>query len=197
MKSQILVTAFEPFLDHPQNSSAMLLQHLAQQRQDIETFILPVSFQQTFEVLQKHWKQSGPYKAVLMLGQAAGRDKVCLERVALNWMESSQPDNTGVSPQGQRINSEAPDSYLVDFFPSGWRDQLKKIGPTEISYSAGAYVCNNLYFKMVHELRATNTPALFVHVPLRPEQARAGEASLNGELQEQIVSGILDLMQSS
>lgn len=177
----------------------MLLESLRAQRQDIETLILPVSFQQTFEVLQKHWQQSGPYKALVMLGQAAGREKVSLERVALNWMESSRPDNTGVSPQGQRILVTAPDSYLVDFFPASWQDHLQKLGPTEISYTAGAYVCNNLYFKMTHELRGTKTPVLFVHVPLRPEQVSADKSvpSLNGALQEKIVGGILDLMQSS
>ncbi|WP_413291314.1 pyroglutamyl-peptidase I [Bdellovibrio sp. HCB337] len=194
MNSKILVTAFKPFLNHSQNCSEVLLRNLQKERDDIEPLLLPVSFQNTFPEFKKHWQNRGPYKAVVMLGQAAGRKGVNLERVALNWMESKNPDNDGLTPSGKRILRDAPDSYIVDFFPSSWLTLLNDLGPTETSFSAGAYVCNHLYFQVAHELKTSNVPNIFVHLPLLPEQAAGSETSLDGHTQKQVVHELLNLM---
>jgi len=164
----------------------------------MEGLLLPVSFQNTYAEFRKHWLARGPYKAVVMLGQAAGRKAVEIERVALNWMESKHPDNEGITPRGQRIVREAPDSYIMDFFPPGWVDILSQQGPAEISFSAGAYVCNQLYFQVAHELKPLSLPSLFVHLPLLPEQIKPGDPlpALALETQSRIVSSLLDLIQT-
>jgi len=196
MKQRILVTGFQPFLHHSMNVSEMLLQELGRERTDIEVLLLPVSFQKSFLEFKRHWDLHGPYRSVVMLGQAKGREGVSLERVALNWMESKNPDNDGECPPSGRIFADAPDSYLVDFFPSAWKDSLMSLGKTEISLTAGAYVCNNLYFKVTHSLRAADVAALFVHLPLLPEQLaeNPGSPTLEFTTQKRVVAGILDLM---
>lgn len=194
MNSKILVTAFKPFLDHTQNCSEVLLKRLQQERDDIESLLLPVSFQNTFSEFKKHWQARGPYKSVVMLGQASGRKSVNLERVALNWMESKLPDNDGLTPSGKRIVRDAPDSYIVDFFPSSWLEVLNGQGPTETSFSAGAYVCNHLYFQVAHELKAHNIPNIFVHLPLLPEQAQESDPQMDGGIQKKIVGELLNLL---
>ncbi|WP_026665328.1 pyroglutamyl-peptidase I family protein [Butyrivibrio sp. FC2001] len=39
--------------------------------------------------------------------------------------------------------------------------------PSELSYSAGAYVCNDLFYRVMHYLKekALDIPAGFIHVP--------------------------------
>lgn len=205
--ARILVTGFEPFLHHSMNSSERVLTALTKERKDIEAVFLPVSFQNSFTELKKHLSSQPHYDFVIMLGQANGRAVVSLERVALNWMESKNPDNDGECPAGGRILTDAPDSYLVDFFPSAWKEILSSVGsdaegleyPTklaEVSLTAGAYVCNNLYYKMVHELRGSKTQPLFVHLPLLPEQIdeNPGSPSMKLTTQVRIVSELLNLL---
>jgi len=198
MNPKILVTGFKPFLHHTQNSSEILLKQLQLERRDIEPLLLPVSFQNSFTEFKKHWQAQGPYKAVLMLGQASGRTAVSLERVALNWMESKVSDNDGLSPSGKKILRDAPDSYIVDFFPGNWVDVLKEHGPTFISLSAGSYVCNNLYFQVAHELKPRAIPNLFVHLPILHEQVNENEdkASLDGVIQKKVLNELLNLLHS-
>lgn len=197
MKARILVTGFKPFLHHTINASERVLSHLKEERHDIETLLLPVSFQNSYREFKKHWDAQGPYDSVVMLGQANGRALVSLERVALNWMESKNPDNDGECPPGGRIIAGAPDSYLVDFFPSSWKETLSQVvggdasGSSsavklaEVSLTAGAYVCNNLYYKVTHELQGTSSKALFVHLPLLPEQTSENAGSPTMELKTQ------------
>lgn len=185
MKQKILVTGFKPFGGDTTNISEMVLKELQQERKDIEALILPVSFQNTFAEFKKHWQSQGPYKAVVMLGQANGREEINLERVALNWMESKLPDNDGLTPSGKRILRDAPDCYIHDFFPSSWLDILNGIGPTKTSFSAGAFVCNNLYFHVAHELKPAAIPNLFVHLP---------KTTLAPSTQKQVVTELLNLV---
>jgi pyroglutamyl-peptidase len=205
--ARILVSGFRPFLHHSMNSSERVVTSLAVERQEIETVLLPVSFQGSFIELKKHLNTNPRYDFVVMLGQANGRAAVSLERVALNWMESTKPDNDGECPVGGRILSGAPDSYLVDFFPSAWKETLSAVGsvaeglefPTklaEVSLTAGSYVCNNLYYKMVHELRGSETKPLFVHLPLLPEQIdeNPGSPSMKLTTQVRIINELLNLL---
>lgn len=200
---RILLTGFIPFLHHSVNSSEQVLTKIKTSRADIETLLLPVSFEHSFLELQKHLSKNSRYDFVIMMGQAKGRAHVTFERVALNWMESKSPDNDGACAVGSRIIPSAPDSYLVDFFPSAWAEKISEtLGApkgtklAEVSLTAGAYVCNNLYYKTTHHLQGTGTKALFVHLPLLPEQVTENEGSPSMDLrtQAQIVSELLNLL---
>lgn len=204
MSSRILVTGFIPFLHHSINSSEQVLASLKKERTDVETLLLPVSFENSFLELQKHLAKNAAYNFVIMMGQAKGRASVTFERVALNWVETKNPDNDGATAVGGRINSGAPDSYLADFFPSSWAEKISSAvndkGPklAEMSLTAGAYVCNNLYFKAAHALRDTKTKALFVHLPLLPEQVAENEGSPSMDLhtQSRIINELLNLLKT-
>jgi pyroglutamyl-peptidase len=171
MSAKILVTGFKPFQNEAINPSEILLAELAKvfSADEVETLALPVSYENSFSVLKNHWQAHGPYKALVMLGQAGGRPAVSLERVALNWCESGADEDGQVPHQGLLIPG-APTSYISDFFAKDWVKNLNEIAPTAVSHSAGTYVCNSLYFKMHHELRNTPVPTLFIHVPYLPEQ---------------------------
>ena len=50
--------------------------------------------------------------------------------------------------------------------------------PCALSYSAGAFVCNDLLYTLLHHYDGTDTRVGFVHIPYLPEQAGEGVASL-------------------
>ncbi|MNJ96815.1 Pyrrolidone-carboxylate peptidase [compost metagenome] len=191
--SKILVTGFKPFRNEPINPSEKIVEMLSA-RHDVDTLVLPVTFMGSFEVLKKHLEANGPYKALMMIGQAAGRKAMSLERVALNWCESRYADEEQYRPDLQKpLVSGAPSSYISDFFPTQWAEDLSKIAPTSVSFTAGTYVCNALYFQTLHYLK-NSSPALFVHVPMLPEQVldKPGMDSMPLLLQFQVIDELVD-----
>jgi len=69
--------------------------------------------------------------------------------------------------------------------------------PIEISFSAGAYVCNDIYFRVLNEIK--NIPAVFIHVPLLPEQLKKQDvrSALSFDLQLETLSGVISFLKQS
>lgn len=170
---RILVTGFKPFLGETLNPSAILLDWLKVEfNGEVETLLLPVSFKDAPKTLEQHLKHQD-HDLILLLGQAGGRSKVSLERVALNWIESEFPDEDGFLPQ-QGVISPGENGALLTSLPlSEWKTRLVDQGlPVEISLSAGGYVCNYLYYSTMkmQQLQRTKHNVCFIHVPYLPEQ---------------------------
>lgn len=195
----LLITGFEPFNGESLNPSQLLAQKLARSR-DLDVEILPVSYKRCFEPLQARL-ESGRYKGLLSLGQAAGRSKVCLERVALNWEDADLPDADLVTKIESPIDPVGPTAVLNSLPLRDYVRELKMRGrPVEISTSAGAYVCNSLYYQVFQWMRQNPgilSFQLFVHVPFLPEQA-LGKSGLVPSLEmtemESALSDLTDLL---
>lgn len=158
----ILVSGFKPFLKEKINPSELLVEKLKVNYQDISTVILPVEFDRAYLELQKHINATQP-KFVIMFGQAGGRPNVCLEKVALNWNQTKSADEAGKNPGVGRIGDgelALMSTFPVDDLSVFLADRRLKV---EVSFSAGTFVCNNLYFKVLknHPL----IQSIFVHVP--------------------------------
>ena len=135
---------------------------------EVESFILPVEFKNSFEILKKQVAVTKP-DYLIMLGQASGRARVCLEKIGLNWVQTQRRDEAGVQPADGKIFSDSSLALMSDFPIDQMYFELRKQNlPVEISFSAGAYVCNDLYFRALKEF--TDLKSVFVHVPLLPEQ---------------------------
>ena len=80
---KILVTGFKPFLGHDQNPSERLSIDLTKKFSEVECLILPVEFGRAYEVLNLRLLQT-TYDYVLLLGQAAGRNRISIEKIGLN-----------------------------------------------------------------------------------------------------------------
>ena len=92
---KVLVTGFEPFGTYIENSSwATTQQVVAQGVIGVEFFlkIMPVSFQRVVAELRTAVDEVKP-DLILMLGQAAQSNKIRLERIAINLMDSKKGDN--------------------------------------------------------------------------------------------------------
>jgi pyroglutamyl-peptidase len=91
--------------------------------------------------------------------------------VGLNWVQTHNADESGNRPIAGRI-LEGVDLALMCSFPIDriFLELKRKQMPVEISFSAGTFVCNELYFRILNKFK--NLKALFVHVPLLPEQVK-------------------------
>lgn len=197
-KGRILVTGFKPFLGETVNPSEILLEHIEKDfavSGNIDTLVLPVSFSESFKVLENALERQS-YERIFLLGQAGDRDKVCLERVALNWIETQRPDEDGYTPpQGAIAPLESP--ALFSRLPlTEWSAELKSQSlPVKVSLSAGGYVCNYVYFKCLQKFRDEAKPlVVFIHVPYLPIQLQGktpGTPALDIEIMKRALYPIL------
>ena len=168
---QILLTGFEPFQKESLNSSQELVQAFAG-RKNLGTLILPVAYQKTGSVIRAEMAETD-YDFILMFGQAGGRKCIELERVAINLEDSDKADEEGELRTQHKISARGPDAFLNPLPLRDWTQYLqKKNHPVEISFSAGAFVCNSLYYQVFEMLKTNRSQvqALFVHLPYLPEQ---------------------------
>jgi pyroglutamyl-peptidase len=178
--TRVLMTSFEPFGGHALNSSHEVGRALAQNPPagiELHWLALPVVAPTCVE---QAWAPIAARRptVVLALGQAAGATVVRLEDRAVNLDDFPIPDNAGHEPKKQPILPGGPSFYrttapLVRLF-----EALNEAGiPHEHSFSAGNYVCNHLYFGLLHraETAALTHQTLFVHLPLLPHQVPADQ----------------------
>ena len=171
---KILVTGFKPFLDQKINPSEKLALALEQRFSEVEAVVLPVEFKQSFYILDREIHNIQP-DIVIMLGLAADRKKISFEKIALNWVQTKNPDEAKVIPETGAIEKSEPLALMSQFPVDDVVDYLKtKNHPVEISFSAGTYVCNDLYFRTISEFKKLK--AVFVHVPCIKEQVSLNDA---------------------
>jgi pyroglutamyl-peptidase len=175
----ILVTGFEPFGGERVNASWEAAQKLEGWRHGgavATARVLPCAYDASVKALSSAIETLRP-DALLMTGQAARRGVVCVERFAHNLDDASAPDNDGVLRRALRISHSAPD-WLEAAAPI--RTIVRAINEAGISArmskNAGAFVCNHLYFAALQYLRERKSaiPAVFVHLPVTPEQTPQG-----------------------
>lgn len=134
---------------------------------DIATECLPVSFVRAPMTLREAIDRHTP-DVVIMLGQSATADRIKLERVALNMMDSRKADNDGYIADEEPIY-EGEESALFTSLPiKSFRSAIEAQGiAVKITNSAGLYVCNRTYYEALRLCREREgLQAIFVHLPL-------------------------------
>lgn len=119
---------------------------------------------------------AGPYDPVLAVGQAGGRPKLSLERVAINVDDARIPGNAGNSPVDGPVTAGGPVGYFSTLPLKASLQALNRAGiPAEVSQTAGTYVCNHVFSALMHRLAAApGVRAGFIHVPYAPLQVPDG-----------------------
>ena len=183
--SKIVLTGFKPFLGDPINPSEIICQNISDP--DVHTQVLAVDFYQAFEELKIILQKENP-EYVVLLGLASSRAQVSLEKVALNWNESKHPDEAGQFVSPSPIQPSDDRLALMTKFPINELQEylIEKKYPVKISFSAGTYVCNNVYFKILSEFPDLKT--IFIHVP--------NFENLNQALQMHMVHDVLNYIQN-
>lgn len=103
---------------------------------------------------------------ILGIGLAPGRTKITPEKIAINYKYSRIPDNMGVTYKGQRIDMNEPDGIFSNLPVEELVEYLKsKNIPSEISLSAGSYICNMTMFLVLREAKGIGARGGFIHIP--------------------------------
>jgi len=167
--TKVLLTGFEPFGNASLNPSGEIVKQIS--GDNIVTAILPVAYTQSAERLLKLIAEHKP-DVVVCLGQAEGRTSITPERVAINLDDARLADNEGVLRNDVKILENGPDAYFTSLPIREMVDAMKEANvPAAISLSAGAFLCNHIFYVAQHNLAGTNVRSGFVHVPLMDEQA--------------------------
>ncbi len=199
---KILITGFEPFGESPINPSQLLVQSLADQEMDgvtLITDVLPVDQAQAPGKVTALIHQHQP-DAILAFGLALGRPKISLERVALNLQDFRIPDNQGRTISNLPIQPDGPAAYFSSLPLQGMLARLHTAGiPAELSLSAGAYLCNLVFYTIMHTLsdHPKPIPAGFIHLPALPEQAAASDKpipSLSFQLEQKAAQILIEIV---
>lgn len=171
----VLLTGFEPFAGERINPSWETVRELHGEviaGHRVESRCLPTAFVDAQAALHSALQAHDP-AAVIALGQAGSRPQISLERVAINLIDARIPDNTGAQPIDSPVIPGGPAAYFSTLPLKAMLMALRENGiPAEISHTAGTYVCNQVFYVLLHAMREhPEIPAGFVHVPYFPEQA--------------------------
>lgn len=171
---KVLVTGFEPFGGEKINPALEAVKMLKDEilGAEIVKLELPTVFGKSKEILEKALEKERP-DIVICVGQAGGRDKISIERVAINVDDASIPDNEGNQPMDKPIFEDGSAAYFSKLPIKEIVNRLKenKI-PAEVSNSAGTYVCNHIMYSLLYNIdkKYPNTLGGFIHIPYIPEQ---------------------------
>jgi pyroglutamyl-peptidase len=192
---KVLLTGFEPFGGSSINPSAQVVGRLAQDGVPgvaLHSAILPVDRQGGPVTLLNAVRACQP-DAILCLGEAARRSAISIERVAINLLDYRMVDNAGHQAVDEPIVLEGPAAYFVTLPVRAMLDAVRMAGiPAELSLSAGAFLCNQVTYELLHYLttRQLDIPAGFVHLPALPEQVINAYPPMPSMALETMVRGI-------
>lgn len=115
---------------------------------------------------------------MICVGLAAGRACISLERIAINVDDARIPDSDGSQPVDEPIVADGPAAYFATLPIKSMLAGLREAGfPAEISQTAGTYVCNHVFYGLMHALRKRRkVRAGFIHIPYSPEQASIADS---------------------
>ncbi|RLE74661.1 MAG: pyroglutamyl-peptidase I [Thermoprotei archaeon] len=171
----ILITGFGPYEKYKMNPAQLIARELDGKEilgVKIVGKEVPVSFKRVIKIIPEYIKEIRP-RVFLGLGLACGRPNITLERVAINIMDATKPDNDGYKPEDEPILPNGPAAYFATLPLKRILKVLRKNGiPAMISNSAGTFVCNTLMYVALHTVNELklDCPTGFIHVPCMPEQ---------------------------
>ncbi|MFW6319306.1 MAG: pyroglutamyl-peptidase I [Bacillota bacterium] len=196
----VIITAFEPFNKDDENPTEHVIAELPDFLYDtrIIKVTLPVIYQAAFDQLLPYIEEYNP-ALILMLGLAAGRSHISIERVAINVNHSKTPDNLGNIKHHEVIDENGPDGLFTTLPLSDIMKRMHKHKlPVTISNSAGTYVCNDLMYNVLYYIKKLNldTKAGFIHVPYLPHQAynKSNMPMMERRYMVETVTAIIDVL---
>lgn len=184
IRDSVLVTGFEPFGGEDVNPSWEICNRLpaAIGHARIHTLRVSTQFRRAIEEVAEAIEQTKP-SLVLLLGLAGGRTCLSVERVAINVDDARIADNAGWQPVDEPVAPAGPAAYFASVPIKAMVAAIRDADvPAEVSNSAGTFVCNHLFYGVLHFLAAKGDPAKagFIHVPWLESQAvsRPGEPAM-------------------
>lgn len=176
----LLITGFDPFGGEKINPSFEAVKRLPERigEYNIIKLCVPTSFEKASKTVIAKAEESDA-DVIVCVGQAGGRKGVTPEVIGINLRDARIPDNDGAMPKNQPVIKNAPAAYFSTLPVDDIVEAVNQAGvPCSKSYSAGAFVCNDLLYSLLHHFDGTGKKIGFIHVPFLPEQARDTHPSL-------------------
>lgn len=176
----VLLTGFEPFGGDPVNPSGEAVRLVAAAWDGaaaLVTEILPVTFAGAGTRLRGLIAAHSP-AVVIATGLAGGRTAIGIERVAVNLRDARISDNDGAQPVDVPVVAGAGAAAFATLPVKAIAAAIADAGiPAEVSYSAGTFVCNDVFFTALDAAPA-GVRAGFIHVPYAAGHAPAGQPAV-------------------
>ena len=170
---KIIVTGFDPFGGEKINPSIECVKALPEiEGVELIRLELPTVFKESAKRLNDVIKDVKP-DAVLSVGQAGGRARITMERIAINIDDARIPDNISQQPIDEAIQFDGEAAYFSTLPIKRIVKAIREAGiPAEVSNSAGTFVCNHIMYQALFAATKADKPfkAGFMHIPFIPEQ---------------------------
>ena len=160
---KLLITGFQPFDGESVNPSLEIVKRIAGRAVNGYELVareVPVVRYESVETLRRAVDEIRP-DAVIIVGQAAGRPDITVERIGINVDDFRIPDNEGNKPVDEPVAADGPIAYWATLPIKKMVDHMKAAG---IPAQRGE----------------AHIPAGFVHIPFLPEQM-AGRTGLESQ----------------
>lgn len=103
----------------------------------------------------------------MSFGLNASIGHIALEEIAVNIRASEVPDNNGITRSGEKITPGGPlalrGSLPLDLIQKDLRDAGI---PARRSYSAGVYLCNEVFYTLMEWCVEKKAVGGFIHIPM-------------------------------
>ncbi len=193
MIKTVLLTGFEPFNKaaiNPAWEAVRALEGWGGPNFRVEVRQLPCVFDEANDALTAMVDELYP-DIVIAVGQAGGRAEISVERVAINVDDASILDNAGRQPIDRPIRVDGPAAYFATLPIKAMVAAMRDKGLTAgVSQTAGTFVCNHVFYGLMHHTAGKPVKAGFIHVPFLPEQVEGREDNPPSMALEDIVAGI-------
>lgn len=148
---KVLVSAFTPFNKASNNYSLEVLNYL----ENVDKIVVDVIYDKCYQELNNKFNLDD-YDLIIALGEARSRKVLTLETKAYNLASCSLPDNANILRKDSKIIEGGKDILETKINVSKLSDIV------ELSTDPGRFVCNNMYYHLLH-----NYPnkSLFIHIP--------------------------------
>ncbi len=170
---KILLSGFEAFAAEQQNPAWEAVKRLPGRlgTAELRRVKLPVSYERSWPALKAEIDEFSP-DLVVCVGLAGGRAQICPEAVALNRDDSAVADNDGEVRGGTPIQQDGENAYISALPLHELAKNVRAEGiPAAVSYHAGTFVCNHLYYCLMCSLisEGKGRRGLFIHLPYSSE----------------------------
>ena len=178
---KLLITGFEPFGGEEINPSWEAVRRLPDEINGycLTKRLIPVVFGKAAEVILHIADEIQP-DAIICVGQAGGRNAITPELVGINLRYAKIPDNDGNQPTDEPIVHGGTAAYFSTLPVRKMAEAIQSAGvSSQVSYSAGAYVCNDLLYTLLARYENTKTKVGFIHIPYCKEQQKEPSMDLH------------------
>ena len=185
---RLLITGFEPFGGQVINPSWEALRYLPSEINGYELtrLCIPVRFGEAAKIVINDAEKICA-DVIICVGQAGSRDTITPEYTAINLRYAEIPDNNGYHPKDEPVIEGDANAYFTTLPVRKITEAQNSAGvPSKVSYSAGVYVCNDVFYTLLSRFKNSNVRVGFIHVPYCKEQSKEPAMDIND-----IVKGLI------